>query len=148
MLIVDPGGDPTVEEVLGRPWELPPEGFVFAGTSAFDRWAVAEDRLSAAFVGCQVAVERSAPIVFLVRSEDLQGRREALSAAVAVALVSCARALVMEGAKRDQSANVVAFDDATSQDRLRGTVRWLLASGTPRGEILDLGRGHFGRVHP
>jgi hypothetical protein len=123
-------------------------GLVFAATAEIAVWSEAEDRLAAAFAATKEAAAATAPIVYLLREEDLSGTRGALSAAVACALLSCARTLAMEGAKREQAANVIAFGPGTAAERIASTLRWLLEDRAPRGQLLDLGSTHFGRARP
>lgn len=145
-------GDALVTDALLAagiaPEPAPRAGLVFGALHEPDGWTACEDRLVAAFRLTQAAVAGGAPVVYLVRAEDLRGARSAVAAAAATALLSAARAVAMEGARSDQSANVVAFDADGDLADVAATVAWLLDGAPLRGQLLDLGRGHFGRAHP
>ena len=85
-------------------------GAVFAAVDAVDDWQAVEDRLVEAFELSQRCVERAEPLVFLVRSADVRGTRDPLSAALTGALLSAARTLAMEGANERFVVNVVAAE--------------------------------------
>ncbi|MDH3499454.1 MAG: hypothetical protein OEM97_04980 [Acidimicrobiia bacterium] len=112
-----------------------------------DEWDAVMDALRSAFVHSRFAAQNDAAIVYVVRGDDLLGRRGAGSAMVATGLLSGARTAAVEGRKRDVPVNVIAVDDDTD---VAVAARWIVAalSGGPTGELIRIGGGHIGKALP
>lgn len=90
--------------------------------------------------------ERS--FVFVVRQDDLLGRRGAGNAIVAAALLSAARTAALEGVRKGWTANVVAIDEDAEPEIVENWVSRLLEEGGVTGEVIRIGPGHIGKALP
>ncbi|HKY47439.1 MAG TPA: hypothetical protein VJQ79_05575 [Acidimicrobiia bacterium] len=128
---------------------LPDEALIFVANSAVsDGWTAVLDELTAAYQLSQAAVRSGGPIVYLVESDDLLGRRGIGSAMVACGLLSAARTLALETARAGSPVNVIALGTATTQDSLRVWVELLCRPDGPSGELIRLGADHLGKALP
>ena len=126
----------------------PEQGLVFAARPPAD-WPEVEQALQECFRLTRRAAAAGARMVYLVRHADLLGWHGAASAMLAGALVSGARALAMEGQKRQLTINVVAYEEGADAEAVASWVQFLLeaASGVS-GSVIPVGTGHLGKVVP
>ena len=128
---------------------LPEGALVFVANSAVsDGWTAVLDELTAAYELSQSAVRAGGPIVYLVESDDLLGRRGVGRAMVACGLLSAARTLALETARAGVPVNVIALGAATTLDSVRAWVESLCGPNGPSGELIRLGADHLGKALP
>ncbi len=138
---------PALTDHLGRA-DLPPEGVVFEATERVTDWEGAREALLRAFTITQEAARAEAPVVYVVHSDDLLGRRGAPAAMVATGLLSGARTAAIELSRKGTVVNVVAVSEGTDP---AVTARWVahLTDPTgPTGEIVRLDPSHLGKALP
>jgi len=98
------------------------------------------------FWGSYVAL--AVPVVYVVRSEDLFGRRGACPAMIACGLLSAARTAGIEGLKSGWSVNILAVDEGVVDGEVERWAARLTEGGGPTGELVRLGGSHLGRLQP
>ncbi len=125
---------------------LPPDSAVVDARAGATDWASAKGVLMGAFELSQQAARAGAPIVYLVHSDDLLGRRGAPSAMVANGLLAAARTAAIELARSAISANVLAVGDDTPHETAVQWIRHLAQAGGPTGELVHLDQGHLGKA--
>lgn len=128
--------------------DLPSTGAIVEASSLVDSWDEARAVMMAAFEASQRAAVNEAPIVYVVHSDDLLGRRGAPSAIVATGLLSAARTAAIELSRKGAAVNVVAVGDATAP---KTTARWISRLAEPEGptgEVVRLDAGHLGKALP
>lgn len=109
-------------------------------------WEEIAARLEDAFRATRSAFRSGRSVVYVVRNDDLLGRRGSGSAMVAAGLLSAARTAALEGVRDGLTANVIAVEDDTGPADI---ARWatLLSEGErPTGELVHLGSGHIGKA--
>ena len=111
-------------------------------------WAAVIAELTRAFQLSRSAAQGEESIVYVVRQDDLLGRRGAGNAMVACGLLSAARTAALEGARKGWTANVVAFDELADRADVEGWARRLLDGGAVNGELIRIGSGHIGKTLP
>jgi hypothetical protein len=128
--------------------ELPDDlpGLVFLASEIGDDWAEAKEDLTAAFELARQAATDTVSIVFIVRNDDLLGRKGAGRAMVAAGLVSGARTAALEGAAKGWTANVIVHDASVNLDSVLEQARFVLANGLTTGEVIHMGPGHVGKA--
>lgn len=84
--------------------------------------------------------------MYVVRQDDLLGRRGSGNAIVACGLLSAARTAGLEGARRGWTANVVAYDEGSDRSVVEEWARRLLEAGDVNGELIRVGSGHIGKT--
>jgi D-serine deaminase-like pyridoxal phosphate-dependent protein len=128
---------------------LPDGGLVFvADATVSDGWAAVLDELTVAYELSQAAVRAGGPIVYVLESDDLLGRRGIGSAMVACGLMSAARTLALETARAGVPVNVLALGATTTRDSVRFWVESLCRPNGPNGELIRLGADHLGKALP
>jgi D-serine deaminase-like pyridoxal phosphate-dependent protein len=128
---------------------LPDGALVFVANAAVsDGWTAVLDELTAAYELSQAAVRAGGPIVYLLESDDLLGRRGIGSAMVACGLMSAARTLALETARAGVPVNVLALGATTKRDSVRFWVESLCRPNGPNGELIRLGADHLGKALP
>jgi hypothetical protein len=113
-----------------------------------DDWSEILAELTRAFgVAKQAAIEETS-FVYVVRQDDLLGRRGPGNAMVATGLLSAARTAALEGAGRGWSANVLAIDLDVDPAAVQGWAQRLIDDGAVTGEVVRIGPGHIGKALP
>lgn len=108
-------------------------------------WAAVLAELTRAFNVSRSSAQGDDSIVYVIRQDDLLGRRGAGNAMVACGLLSAARTAALEGARKGWTANVVAFDEA-ERSAAEGWAHRLLDDGSVNGELIRVGSGHIGKT--
>jgi len=111
-------------------------------------WSGVRALLDATFVASQRVAREGGSAVYVVREEDVAGTRGAPAAMLACALVSAARALAFEGARRGVVANALAVDGETDPQLIARAVARAVSEPAPTGELTQLGTFHLGRSTP
>jgi hypothetical protein len=111
-------------------------------------WAAVFAELTRAFELSRSSAQGEDSIVYVVRQDDLLGRRGAGNAMVACGLLSAARTAALEGARKGWTANVVAFDDVADRAVVEEWARRLLDDRSVNGELIRVGSGHIGKTLP
>jgi hypothetical protein len=111
-------------------------------------WAEILAELTRAFEVSREAAVEERSLVYVVRQDDLLGRRGAGNAIVATGLLSAARTAALEGARKGWTANVVAFDVDSDPATVDAWAQRLLEDGGVTGEIVRVGTGHVGKALP
>ncbi len=109
-------------------------------------WAAVIAELTRAFQLSRSAAQAEESIVYVVRQDDLLGRRGAGNAMVACGLLSAARTAALEGARKGWTANVVAFDEVDDRAMVEEWARRLVDDGAVNGELIRIGSGHIGKT--
>lgn len=124
-------------------------GLVFwADPTVGDNWEDVLDEMTEAFVLSREAARAGAPVVYVVDSADLLGRRGAGKAMVATGLLSAARDLAQETVRAGIPANVIAIDEHTDPDKAAMWIARLLDNPGTTGELIRLGSTHLARALP
>lgn len=124
----------------------PPAGAVIAVDEVGDDWDSVSAELTAVFEASQAAARQGDPIVYVVRTDDLLGRRGAGRAMVACGVLSAARTAALELLEQGLPVNVLALEEDTPAAAVsRWAVRLLEPDG-PTGELVHLGAGHLGKA--
>ncbi len=124
-------------------------GLVFwADQTLEDDWQDVSDEMMEAFTLSQGAARAGAPVVYVVDSADLLGRRGAGKAMVATGLLSAARDLAQETVRAGIPANVLATDGSTNPQTVATWIARLLDSPGTTGELIRLGSTHLARALP
>lgn len=111
-------------------------------------WAEILAELTRVFEVSREAAVEERSLVYVVRQDDLLGRRGAGNAIVATGLLSAARTAALEGARKGWTANVVAFDVDADPATVDAWAQRLLEDGGVSGEIVRVGTGHIGKALP
>ncbi len=104
-------------------------GLVYWAEDVGEDWAEVLAELTRAFQLSRSAAQAEESIVYVVRQDDLLGRRGSGNAMVACGLLSAARTAAMEGARKTWTANVVAFDEVADRALVEEWARRLLDDG-------------------
>lgn len=123
-------------------------GSVFWAADVSDGWDDVRTELVAAFEFSRAAAKAGEPLVFVVRTDDLLGRRGAGRAMVATGLLSAARSLALETTKANVPINVLAVEEGTASSSVALWVNQLLIQGGPTGELVRMGASHIGKALP
>ena len=121
-------------------------GLVHWAEDVGDDWAAVLDELTRAFEMSRSSAQNEGSIVYVVRQDDLLGRRGAGNAMVACGLLSAARTAALEGTRKGWTANVVAFDEEADRAVVEEWAGRLLEDGSVNGELIRLGSGHIGKT--
>lgn len=125
------------------------QGLVFwADQTLGNDWEDVLDEMTEAFLLSREAARAGAPVVYVVDSRDLLGRRGAGKAMVATGLLSAARDLAQETVRAGIPANVIAIDEHTAPDKAAMWVARLLDNPGTTGELIRLGTTHLARALP
>ena len=120
-------------------------GLVHWAEDVDEDWASVLAELTRAFEASRSVAQGEESIVYVVRQDDLLGRRGAGNAMVACGLLSAARTAALEGARKGWTANVVAFDEE-ERSVAEEWARRLLDDGSVNGELIRVGSGHIGKT--
>ena len=125
------------------------QGLVFwADQTLGDDWEEVLDEMNEAFMLSREAARAGAPVVYVVHTADLLGRRGAGRAMVATGLLSAARDLAQETVRAGISANVLTTDDKGDPNTVATWVHRLLDCPGTTGELIRLGSTHLARALP
>ena len=113
-----------------------------------DGWDEVLAELTRVFELSRAAAQAEDSIVYVVRQDDLLGRRGSGNAMVATGLLSAARTAALEGARKGWTANVVAYDEEADRAAVRAWAQRLLDLGDVTGELVRVGPGHVGKTLP
>jgi hypothetical protein len=113
-----------------------------------DSWDEVRAELTRAFEMSRAAATEGRSFVYVVRNDDLLGRRGAGNAMVATGLLSAARTAALEGSRKGWTANVVAYDDDADPDLVERHAAWALDAEGITGELIRVGPGHLGKALP
>lgn len=113
-----------------------------------DDWARVRTELTRAFEVSRASAQAEESFVYVVRQDDLLGRRGPGNAMVATGLLSAARTAALEGSRKGWTANVVAYDDGTDPEAVQAWARRMLEAGDVTGELVRVGAGHIGKTLP
>ena len=124
-------------------------GVIHRAGEVGDDWPEILAELTRAFEVARETAAQDQSMVFVVRQDDLLGRRGAGNAMVATGLLSAARTAALEGARKGWTANVIATDDAVRRpDEVERWAGQLLERGSVTGELIRIGPGHIGKALP
>jgi hypothetical protein len=121
-------------------------GLVHWAEDVGEDWSEVLAELTRAFQLSRSAAQAEESIVYVVRQDDLLGRRGSGNAMVACGLLSAARTAALEGARKAWTANVVAFDEVADRALVEEWTRRLLEDGAVNGELIRVGSGHIGKT--
>lgn len=122
---------------------------IFRPDPVGDDWGEIRAELERAFSMSRAAAQNEESFVYVVHHDDLLGRRGAGRAMVATGLLSAARTAAIEGSRKDWTANVVAYDDASDPHVVdRWAERLVTDSEGVTGEIIRIGPSHLGKALP
>jgi hypothetical protein len=113
-----------------------------------DAWPEIRDELTRAFGVARDAATKEKSFVFVVRQDDLLGRRGVGNAMVAAGLLSAARTAALEGVRKGWTANVVAIDNDAEPGTVEAWAHHLLEESGVTGELIRIGPGHIGKALP
>ena len=111
-------------------------------------WGEVRAELTRAFESTRAAAQAERSFVYVVRHDDLLGRRGTGNAMVAAGLLSAARTAALEGSRKGWTANVVAFDVPSDRAAVEAWAQRLLEGGDVTGELVRVGPGHIGKALP
>lgn len=111
-----------------------------------DDWSAVLAELTRAFQLSRRAAQDEESMVYVVRQDDLLGRRGSGNAIIACGLLSAARTAALEGGRKGWTANVVAYDTESDPSAVEEWARRLLESGDVNGELIRVGPGHIGKT--
>jgi len=104
------------------------------------------DQLRDAFLRARDAIDASEPVVIVAQAPDLLGQGTVEDAAVATGLLGLMRAITFEGASKGWQINMIAVDAGSqAPEELLAMAR---QPGALRGQVLNVGTGHMGKVIP
>jgi hypothetical protein len=113
-----------------------------------ESWQEILGALTQAFELSRTAAQAEQSIVFVLRQDDLLGRRGPGNAMVATGLLSAARTAALEGSRKGWTANVVAYDEDADREKVQAWAEMLLETGDVTGELVRVGPGHVGKTLP
>jgi hypothetical protein len=123
-------------------------GVVHRAGEVGEAWPEIMGELTRAFEVAREAATQEQSFVFVVRQDDLLGRRGSGNAMVAAGLLSAARTAALEGTRKGWTANVVALDDEADPGIVEIWTRRLVEDGAVTGELIRIGPGHIGKALP
>jgi hypothetical protein len=123
-------------------------GVVHRAGEVGEAWPEIMGELTRAFEVAREAATQEQSFVFVVRQDDLLGRRGSGNAMVAAGLLSAARTAALEGTRKGWTANVVALDDEAEPGIVEIWTRRLVEDGAVTGELIRIGPGHIGKALP
>ena len=104
------------------------------------------DQLRDAFLRAREAIDASETVIIIAQAPDLLGQGTVEDAAVATGLLGLMRAITFEGASKGWQINMVAVDSGNE-----APAEILAMAGQPgplKGQVLNAGAGHMGKVIP
>lgn len=123
-------------------------GVIHWARDVTDTWDDIRSELTRAFEVSRAAAKAEDPIVYVVRQDDLLGRRGPGNAMVATGLLSAARTAALEGVGKGWTANVVAYDEDADLASVEAWAMRLADSEGVTGELVRIGPGHLGKALP
>jgi hypothetical protein len=123
-------------------------GVIHHATDVGDGWPEILAELTKAFEVARASALAGRSFIFVVRQDDLLGRRGTGNAMVATGLLSAARTAALEGARKGWTVNVVAADADVDPSVVEGLASHLLEIGNVTGELVRVGPGHIGKALP
>lgn len=121
---------------------------IFWAADVGDDWPDVLTELTRAFEVSRAAAQAGESFVYVVRNDDLLGRRGTGNAMVATGLLSAARTAALEGSRKGWTVNVVAFDQDADEGQVRVWAARLLESEGVTGDLVHVGPGHLGKALP
>ena len=121
-------------------------GLVHWAEDVGEDWAAVLAELTRAFEVSRSSAQAEESIVYVVRQDDLLGRRGSGNAMVACGLLSAARTAALEGMRKGWTANVVAFDEDADRSAVEEWAHRVLDDGAVNGELIRVGSGHIGKT--
>ena len=121
-------------------------GHVHWANEVRDVWPDVLAELTRAFQVSRRAAQAEESFVYVVRLDDLLGRRSSGNAIIACGLLSAARTAALEGARKGWTANVVAYDEDSDGSAVEKWAHRLLEAGDVNGELIRVGSGHIGKT--
>lgn len=121
---------------------------LFRPNDVGEDWDEVRNELVRIFGLSRAAAQAEESFVYVVRQDDLLGRRGAGKAMVAAGLLSAARTAALEGSRRGWTANVLAIEEDTDEGTVRRWGEILLADGQVTGELIRVGSSHIGKALP
>lgn len=113
-----------------------------------DVWDDIAAELARVFELSRAAAQSEESIVYVVRQDDLLGRRGPGNAMVATGLLSASRTAALEGTRKGWTSNVIAYDDDADRASVEAWAERLLDSEGVTGELIRVGPGHIGKALP
>lgn len=113
-----------------------------------DEWEEVLAELNRAFQTSREAAQAGTSFVYVVRQDDLLGRRGPGNAMVATGLLSAARTAALEGSRKGWTANVVAHDEGVDTETVERWAEHLISDRAVSGELIRVGTGHIGKALP
>jgi hypothetical protein len=113
-----------------------------------DVWDDIAAELARVFELSRAAAQSEEAIVYVVRQDDLLGRRGPGNAMVATGLLSASRTAALEGTRKGWTSNVIAYDDDADRASVEAWAERLLDSEGVTGELIRVGPGHIGKALP
>jgi hypothetical protein len=113
-----------------------------------ESWQEILGALTQAFELSRTTAQAEQSIVFVLRQDDLLGRRGPGNAMIATGLLSAARTAALEGSRKGWTANVVAYDEDADREKVQAWAEMLLETGDVTGELVRVGPGHVGKTLP
>jgi hypothetical protein len=123
-------------------------GIIHWAEDVGDAWEEVLAELTQAFEASRASARAGESFVYVVRQDDLLGRRGAGTAMVAAGLLSAARTAALEGTRKGWTANVVAYDEDADRAVVENWAKRLLDSDGVTGELIRVGPGHVGKALP
>lgn len=122
---------------------------IFWARPVGDDWLEVRTELERAFDMSRSAAQEERSFVYVVHHDDLLGRRGVGNAMVAAGLLSAARTAAIEGSRKGWTSNVLAYDDNTDEEMVRGWAEHLVESPSGvTGELIRVGNAHLGKALP
>jgi hypothetical protein len=113
-----------------------------------DDWPEILAELTRAFAVAKEAAVDETSFVYVVRQDDLLGRRGPGNSMVAAGLLSAARTAALEGVRKGWTANVLAIDNEADPAVVTEWAHQLLDADGITGELVRIGPGHIGKALP
>jgi len=123
-------------------------GVIHWAVEVGEDWGEVLAELTRAFESTRAVAQAEESFVYVVRQDDLLGRRGTGNAMVAAGLLSAARTAALEGSRKGWTANVVAFDEPSDRAAVETWAQRLLEAGDVTGELVRVGHGHIGKALP
>ncbi len=119
---------------------------VFRPDPVGDGWPEIEEELTRAYRLTREAAISNRPIVYILETDHLLGRRGPGPAMVATGLLSAARTTAIELARSGVAVNVLAIEGSTEPTTIEAWVAVLVDTAGPTGEIVHIGSSHIGKA--
>ena len=123
-------------------------GTVVWALQVSDVWDDIAAELARVFELSRAAAQSEESIVYVVRQDDLLGRRGPGNAIVATGLLSASRTAALEGTRKGWTSNVIAYDQDADRASVEAWAERLVDSEGVTGELIRVGPGHIGKALP